>query len=88
MNWIENFVTLAGQTVTQLRHEVELHEWLAQLEPSCNTCVMGTERYACQGGLRQMHDVSPCATFEEIPDVAREREIAVAAFECQTAEVH
>ncbi len=88
MNWIENFVTLAGQTVTQLRRKSELHEWLAQLEPSCNTCTKGERRYSCYNGTRRICDTSPCATFEEIPDVAREREIAVAAFECQTEDVH
>jgi len=74
-NWINDFIALAEHTVLHLRRELELDEQLARLEPSCNTCTKGPERYACHG------DTSPCATFEEIPDVAREREIAVAAFE-------
>jgi hypothetical protein len=82
------FVTLAEQVVVKARREVELQEWLARLEPSCHTCVRGGIRYICPGGQRRMHDVAPCPTFEEIPEVAREREIAAAAFECQTAEVH
>jgi hypothetical protein len=65
----------------QLRRELELQEWFARLEPSCNTCTKGEKRYACHGGSRLLCDTSPCATFEESPDVVREREIAVAAFE-------
>jgi hypothetical protein len=70
------FTDQAERVVAHGKRAVEAREWAARLAPSCKNCV----RDECLA-------LSLCSDYLERPEVAREREIAAAAFEALTAEV-
>jgi hypothetical protein len=82
------FTDQAERVVAHEKRAVEAREWAARLEPKCGTCTGYPERIQCQDVVRRMPTVQVCNFFQERPEVAREREIAAAAFEALTAEVH
>lgn len=82
------FTNQAGRVVAHEKRAIEAREWAARLEPKCETCTGYPDRIQCQDVVRRMPTVQVCNFFQERPEVAREREIAAAAFEALIVEVH